>query len=300
MLDYSTDLICYQLEKLGEKYLRINRDCFSEYEIVYSLYSQVMVIRINKKEYCISNGSLKGIYFRAPVFIRSHKNYNLEEQLHRSQWNAFIRNLIIFDNANWINNPVYVYQAENKLFQLKVANEIGLTIPKTFLGNALPDNIVENSNYVIKSIDTALFYNGNEEYFTYSTKLNSQELKNIYLKSAPIIFQEYLDNKIDLRVTVIDRSIYAVSITDNGNGIDGDWRKTPKEELLYTIVDLPEYVQNKIFKLMDKLNLVFGGIDLAKVNNEYYFIEVNPTGEWGWLTSTGLPIDKEIVSALRK
>ena len=50
---------------------------------------------------------------------------------------------------------------------------------------------------------------------------------------------------------------------------------------------------------MKKLSLSFGGINLALVGDTYYFIEVNPTGEWGWLTScANLPIDKAIVYTL--
>ena len=34
---------------------------------------------------------------------------------------------------------------------------------------------------------------------------------------------------------------------------------------------------------MKKLNLSFGGVDLIISHGKYYFIEVNPTGEWGWI-----------------
>ena len=50
---------------------------------------------------------------------------------------------------------------------------------------------------------------------------------------------------------------------------------------------------------MKNLNLSFGGVDLAFSKGKYYFIEVNPTGEWGWLVkTTGYEIDKEIVNWL--
>ena len=46
---------------------------------------------------------------------------------------------------------------------------------------------------------------------------------------------------------------------------------------------------------MRELHLNFGGIDLAYVDGEYYFIEVNPTGEWGWLeVKTGIQISMHI------
>jgi len=36
---------------------------------------------------------------------------------------------------------------------------------------------------------------------------------------------------------------------------------------------------------MQKFELTFGGIDLIESCGKFYFIEVNPTGEWGWLVA---------------
>ena len=72
-----------------------------------------------------------------------------------------------------------------------------------------------------------------------------------------------------------------------------------KDDLDYTPVKLPQIVNKQIVELMKKLNLTFGGIDLALVDDTYYFIEINPTGEWGWLASSvKIPIDKAIVNCL--
>jgi glutathione synthase/RimK-type ligase-like ATP-grasp enzyme len=47
------------------------------------------------------------------------------------------------------------------------------------------------------------------------------------------------------------------------------------------------------------LGLFFGGVDLALVKDRYYFIEVNPTGEWAWLVdAAGLRIDTAICDCL--
>ena len=115
-IDYSTDLICYELEKRRKRYARINRDHFSNYDILYSLESDRLSVAIDGKEYGITPKSLESVYFRAPVFLRTGKEYSLQQQLSRSQWSAFIRNLIVFDKAKWINHPVATYQAENKLY----------------------------------------------------------------------------------------------------------------------------------------------------------------------------------------
>lgn len=298
-IDYSTDLICYELERRSKSYLRINRDCFSKYNIQLDINKKELYITVNSILYKITERSLKTVYFRAPVFYRNFKNYTIDEQLYRSQWSAFIRNLQLFDNAKWINFPTNTYKAENKMLQLSIAREIGFDIPKTFLSNTVPDNIDIEESYIVKSLDTALFYDGKKEYFTYSTIVSGNELFESNLVQAPVIIQQYIEDKIDLRATVIDNQIFCVSITENNNSIVGDWRKNPKEKLSYSKIDLPNDICDKIIKLMNKLQLNFGGIDFALVNDKYYFIEINPTGEWGWLVrSANLPIDKAIVDSI--
>jgi glutathione synthase/RimK-type ligase-like ATP-grasp enzyme len=280
-------------------YLRLNRDQFSEYSIVFDLNIGVLHISLETEKYQIRSEDLVSIYFRAPVFLRYSKQYSLEDQLYKSQWSSFIRNLCVFESAKWINNPIDTYRAENKLLQLRKAKECGFTIPLTFVANSLPQDIRQSAYYIIKSIDTALFYDNDQEMFTYSTKMTGKNLADSELKTAPVIIQECLTNKTDIRVTIIGKTIFAVSITNDGELIDGDWRRTPKELLRYNPIVLPDSIINSIDRIMSSLGLVFGGMDLARVDNKYYFIEVNPTGEWGWLkTNAKQPIDKAIVDNL--
>jgi Glutathione synthase/Ribosomal protein S6 modification enzyme (glutaminyl transferase) len=285
--DYSTDLICCEFEKRGSSYFRLNRDQFSEFDILYRLSDNNLHVTVDNEDYVIDSKDLISVYFRAPVFLRSsNKTYSLEEQLYKSQWSSFIRNLCVFESANWVNHPVNTYKAENKVLQLKIAKNSGFIIPKTFVGNTLPSELNEEELYIVKSIDTALFYDNGQEMFTYSTKTTGEELLGSELKAAPVIIQECLSNKIDIRVTIIGDKIFPVSVTNNGLSIDGDWRRTPKELLKYTPIKLPETVVESIQKTMKSLGLKFGGMDLAVVDDKYYFIEVNPTGEWGWLVSS--------------
>ena len=298
-IDYSSDLICYELEQRGKSYLRINRDHFAEYKILYSLEADCLNIMMDGSTYKITSDTLKSVYFRAPVFLRTGKTYSLQEQLYRSQWSAFIRNLITFDKAKWVNHPVATYRAENKLYQLKCAKRFGFAVPTTYVGNSLPADITRECIYVVKSMDTALFYDNGQEMFTYSIMVTGQELLNAEIESAPVIIQKCLHNKTDIRVTVIGDELFAVSIMKNGQKIEGDWRQNAKEELNYDRIDLPSNMRQQILDFMRFLGLEFGGIDFVLVDGTYYFIEVNPTGEWGWLvTASHLPIDKAIVNSL--
>jgi len=195
-----------------------------------------------------------------------------------------------------VNNPTAVYRAENKAYQLKIAKRYGLSIPHTFVCNRLPSDFDITKTYIIKSLDAALFYDNGDELFTYSTMVSGNELINSDLKLAPVILQDYLEEKTDIRVTVIGTTMFAVSITHQGVPIIGDWRILSKENLVYTPIELPKTIENKVSLVMKHLDLNYGGVDLALSRGKYYFIEVNPTGEWGWLTySTGLPITSSII-----
>lgn len=294
-IDYTTDHICIELNRRGCNYLRINRDQFMQYKVCFDVAEKVLYVNSNNHDYYIADDTLRSVYFRAPVFIRAHKNYTKEQQLHRSQWSSFMRNLSTFRNARWINKPNKTFMAENKIYQLDVALNQGMRIPDTVVTN-YPYKINPNQLYIVKSLDTALFYEGEYEMFTYSTILKGSDLIDASLNDAPVIIQNCLTNKIDLRVTIIGNHIFTAAILLDGEGIEGDWRINKKSRLQYKEVSLPKEIESKIKHIMDELGLVFGGMDLAYADNEYFFIEVNPTGEWGWLAEqVGFPISKAIV-----
>lgn len=302
-IDYSTDLVCYRLLCENKIFYRLNRDEFKKHEISCDLQTRKLEIRIENEIYIAEFEKLKGIYFRAPVFLRTQTNkktLDVEEQLERNQWSSFLRNLIVFENAIWINNPVNTYKAENKMFQLYLAEKLGLNIPKTFVTNSNSIHLQDENNYVIKSLDTALFFDtkNNQEMFTYTNALKGVDIKQSNLSDAPVFVQEYLSHKIDCRITYVMGQIFSVKILKDGIGVYGDWR-LQKDLIEYVPFVLPSQEEQKIKKLMEALNLNFGGIDLVIMNNDYYFIEVNPTGEWAWLEiNAGFGISTAIAKAL--
>lgn len=64
----------------------------------------------------------------------------------------------------------------------------------------------------MKSLDTVLLRNGDKEAFVYSTVMTGDELMNSEYQLAPVVIQEYIYPKIDLRVTVVGDDIFAAKI----------------------------------------------------------------------------------------
>lgn len=297
IMDFTTDYICLELQRRNAAYLRINRDKFKDYKIVFDIDNLILNITINSKKYIIDNRNLKAIYYRAPIYLHDiyKPNLSFEKQLYRSQWTAFLRNLTLFENVKWINNPIDTFRVENKMLQLKYARKIGMKCPHTLLLNSIEGiELDKNTNYIMKSLDTVLLRQDDKEAFVYSTVMTGKELMKSEFAVAPVVIQEYLYPKVDLRVTVIGKKVFAAKIVKKGMGIAGDWRKE-KEGVDFIEVELPEDVKEKCTQVVNDLGLAFGGIDLILHNDMYYFIEVNPTGEWAWLVNkAGLKIDRAI------
>lgn len=301
-LDFTTDYICIELNRRKCSYLRINRDKFMEYNISFDIDNVNLFVEIDSERYLLNEKCLKAVYYRAPIYLHHtpKKDLSYEEQIYRFQWTAFIRNLTIFENITWINNPIDTFRGENKILQLKHARSIGFDCPNTFLGNCLKNKTIHSDkSYIVKSLDTVLLRNDSKEGFVYSTVIKGEDILKSSLVLAPVIIQEYLYPKIDLRVTVVGDKLFAVKIVKNGRGLEGDWRKE-KHNTDFIAFNLPDDIKSKCINVTKSLGLLYGGIDLILHNDKYYFIEINPTGEWAWLVNTsGHQIDKAICDCLQ-
>ena len=97
---------------------------------------------------------------------------------------------------------------------------------------------------------------------------------------------------------MIGDQVFAAAITVDGKPVSDDWRGH-KRDAQFREFDLPPKTAGRCRAFVRALGLVFGAIDLALCDGEYYFLEINPTGEWAWLVdSAGLPIDEAIADAL--
>jgi glutathione synthase/RimK-type ligase-like ATP-grasp enzyme len=239
---------------------------------------------------------LKSIYYRAPTFLRDifQNSLSEEEQLYRTQWAAFVRSLIIFENIKWVNNPVATYKAEIKPMQLFYANKVGFRVPETLVTNVTKKS--PGKTFAIKSIDTAIIAREDEEAFIYTSIQAGENLEdNAY--ASPFFLQEGLTPKVDVRITVIDKDVIAVKLK-NKDGIDGDWR-IYDGNITYELFELPKEIKDKCLMFTQLFDLSFAAIDMVICNDQYFFIEVNPTGEWSWLQKhTGFEFDSLIANSL--
>ena len=301
LYDFSTDLVVLQLQRAGVPYVRLNREQFSDHWLTLNPLAPELTIR-GPSGNCRVGQEIRSIWFRQPVFLRNTPATPLspDEQLERSQWMAFLRGLSVFRQAAWMNSPAATYIAESKPYQLSVAASCGFQVPETLATNdagciqeAFPESLI------IKSLDTVLLRDGDDSLFTYTTLNPGSELNEKTVRAAPLLVQRALEEKTDLRVTVVGKKVFAVRILSNNSGISGDWRVVPKSELEFHDMVLSSSLIKKCQLLTNRLGLSFAAIDLIETPQGIFFIELNPTGEWGWLSTMERQIDSAIASWLR-
>ena len=300
LYDFSTDLVALRLQRIGVPYIRLNREQLTDHSLTLDPLVPKLTIH-GPAGTCNVGPNLRSIWFRQPVFLRNTPPtpLSLQDQLERSQWTAFLRALCVFRDAAWMNFPAATYLAESKPYQLFIADNCGFQIPKTLVtNNAHRIRSAFPGTLVIKSLDTVLLRDGDDCLFTYTTINPENELREENINTVPLLAQYALKNKTDLRVTVIGDEIFAVRILSSGSGIPGDWRLIPRANLEYEDIVRTEDIAQRCFLLTRRLGLSFSAIDLIETSQGIFFIEVNPTGEWGWLSTTERPIDRSIASWL--
>jgi glutathione synthase/RimK-type ligase-like ATP-grasp enzyme len=237
--------------------------------------------------------SIEGLTYGEEIFIRNEHTFFLE---------GFYK---ILKNAFWFS-PVYsIREAENKVYQLIKARELGFQIPKSILTtnyqSALEFYNLMNSNCIIKPIKSGLISEQDHEKVVFTSKIAQFPESPASIQNCPSYLQELIEKKSDLRVTVVGNKIFATEILSQENeDTKIDWRRG-ENILIHRKVSIPKDIEKKCVKLVKDLNLKFGAIDfIIDKNGKYIFLEINPNGQWAWIEyQTKYPISKEIVEILK-
>jgi glutathione synthase/RimK-type ligase-like ATP-grasp enzyme len=119
---------------------------------------------------------------------------------------------------------------------------------------------------------------------------------------CPVIFQEYIEKKLELRITVIGDKVFPCAIysQDSSNVANKtDWRHDPYASR-HEAYPLPKEIEEKCVKLIQNLGLKYGAIDMIVTpDDEYIFLETNANGAWLWIQDlTGMPIAEAFADLL--
>ncbi|AZA50819.1 grasp-with-spasm system ATP-grasp peptide maturase [Chryseobacterium carnipullorum] len=180
----------------------------------------------------------------------------------------------------------------NKFQVLKIAKNIGIDIPKSILTNSkskLVDFFNEcNSEIISKMHDMLLcdIYETHSTYATYTEKIELSFINNLPDYFFIGHFQEKLEKEYEIRSFYLDGEIFSMAMFSQKNKQTSvDFRRYNRDSMNRRVTyRLPSVLEDQIRMLMQKLNLNCGSIDIVKTKDRYVFLEVNPVGQFGFVT----------------
>lgn len=221
------------------------------------------------------------------------------------EWNHFLDVLEdIHPSAYWMNDRQASRRASNKIRQLRIAQSIGLNIPRTIVTNNA-DALLEFSaslNGKDLVFKTQTSYTSPTGSIAYTSPIRAGDIPALAtsLAACPAIFQERIEKRHELRVTIVGRQLFTAKIrSDHSPRSAIDWRADIFADI-YEPTEIDDAAEALLLTLHKRLGLAYGAYDLiVDQNGEYVFLEVNPSGQWLWIEQAiGLGISAQISLAL--
>lgn len=180
---------------------------------------------------------------------------------------------------------------DSKEEQMKIASHLGLKVPETCITNNPQEAkrfVQERPNGVISKMQSsfAIMRDGVEN-VVFTNLVKQEDLEDIdTLQFCPMQFQEKLEKKLELRVTIVGDEVFAFAIdSQKTENAKVDWRKEGNALIAdWVPYELPSEVKEKLLQMMDVYQVNYGAIDIIVTpDDEYYFLEINSAGEFFWL-----------------
>lgn len=313
--EYTTDVVIDWLHYYGIKFMRLNA------EQINGNFDSAIHLSSDRKEMKIFPEFLSAEYqigwFRRWSIPKN--NEYLSKYLEHKQFNDVSRHLgkelmhysnAIFDNIKckfWIDKIPKIL-AINKLSCLHIANYCGLRIPETLVTSdktELMKFLLEKRVLITKPIsDVTFFENKEESYLMYTNEVNEENYNELRNRIFYSLFQEKIEKKYEIRVFVLGTECYSMAIFSQKNvQTVVDFRhydiEKPNRNVPY---HLPKKIKKNILRFMKEIGLNSGSIDLIKgTDDEYYFLEVNPVGQFGMVSKPcNYYLEKKFVNFIKE
>lgn len=202
-------------------------------------------------------------------------------------------------DVRWVNHPLREEAATHKAWQLALAGRLGLRVPRTCITNdpARARAFVaalRPARVVFKSLQAT------RADWRPTRLLGARELGRLdVVRHAPVVFQEYVEAGVDVRVTAVGRRLFATAIHVSDTEYPADFR-VGYDRARVAPVRLPAELAAGLRRLLSTLGLAYAAIDLRRdPHGAYHLLEVNPSGQWLFLERrTGQPITDAVARLL--
>lgn len=283
--DNSTTKVLEWLNFLNKSVIRIN----SEDDLEIKFISQKIFFKINNISFELSE--IESIWYRRgflPLLTNKLFGVSQLDELIDDESNKLIQ-FIYYKLRNIKSLNSFLNSDVNKLIVNDIAKKLKILVPNDFIYSNIEDFIKHEKNtheYITKVISGNCIQDfKNFTIYNFTKKVEFDKLKS---KSFfPSLIQNYIEKKYELRIFYFNREFYNMAIfSQNDSSTNIDFRNYNNEKPNRCVpYKLPQNIEKKLDKLMRKLQLNSGSIDMIVTpEGKYVFLEVNPIGQFGMVS----------------
>ncbi|WP_294287292.1 grasp-with-spasm system ATP-grasp peptide maturase [uncultured Chryseobacterium sp.] len=291
--DQSTIEVMKWLSKMHKQYIFVQED-------------EVFEIRVYKKRLYLESprhtffiDEISSVWYRRGGIQFLRRQYeNPSINIHMNEAQHWLEDYVMqaLESKKHINKQRKSHV--NKLLVLEQAHKTGLAVPAFYLAENTDEVMVGET--ITKSITGNVILevlDAESDGIMYTSVINEKDSRKFFIS----FFQEKIEKDFEIRSFYLSGRIWSMAIfSQNDEQTKTDFRKynmeNPNRNVRYK---LPDDVEEKVIKLMESLDLNCGSLDFIKAGNTYFFLEINPIGQFGNISfDCNYGLEKEIAEYL--
>ncbi|MET8682460.1 ATP-grasp ribosomal peptide maturase [Streptomyces sp. NPDC004647] len=247
--------------------------------------------RLRTASRVVEPGEVAAVYYRRPTPYAARYGHLSPQQREfaaaeaRHGFGGVLNNL---PGALYVNHPAAVTRADFKPAQLQRFAGLGLAMPPTLVTNdveAAQKFAADHGPVVYKTFRGLPPSEDGHTGAIWAQRVDTESFDESLAVTAHL-FQAEVPKTGDVRVTVVDRRVFAQQIAAPDGALD--WRRGDWNDLIHAPITVPAPVEAALHSYLASFGLVFGCFDFALTGagdapEHWTAIECNPNGQWGWL-----------------
>lgn len=245
-------------------------------------------LRLETSSSSLRVGANTTIWWRRTGWVETDDLSDEEAELTRAEGADIFIGALLTSQATWVDRPDVLFLAENKLYQLAVAQRLGLQIPATLVTNdrCSAEALAFFGPLLAKPVSSG------PGLAPFADTLEPDDLTLV--REAPTLLQVAISATADFRVVTVAESAY-VWCRKRELGGPMDWRQVDSGGRGFTRQARGE-LEEAAIDVARALKLTMSVQDWLETEDGFIFLEANPQGQWLFLPGAR----EEVVPAVAK
>ncbi|WP_245737964.1 MvdC/MvdD family ATP grasp protein [Streptomyces sparsogenes] len=288
-----TDLIVGELASAGVPVFRMDTAQFPlelEFRATFNKGQWNGVLATEQRSVELSD--IKAVYWNRPGMFRFPSLSEADEHYARGAARIGFGGVLASLDAPFMNHPSRATYAEFKPQQLRVAGAVGLTTPRTLITSD-PGAVRRFAQFIhgpiiTKALGVPVVAHEDGWDQMYTRRVDPSDLNGVQVTAH--LYQEELEKDFEVRVMFIGDTCYSARIDAGSDQARIDYR-SDYDAIAVTPMATPSEVQESLRGYASVFELKYFAADfIVTPAGEWMFLEANPSGQWAWANSAGMPL----------